>query len=130
MSKSVHSESGSSFSQAPPLLQFVAGVTVVFLLAFGANLLLQQVVGFFFAGIVEQDAFFYSAVRQQDAFAQNILGLIKLLSLLAIAVGFVGTLIFFSILFFRRSGSTSARKRPTSTFQSRQSCGARAWARR
>jgi hypothetical protein len=32
MSKSVHSESDSSFSQTPPLLQLLAGVTVVFLL--------------------------------------------------------------------------------------------------
>jgi len=110
MSKSVHSESDSSFSQTPPLLQLLAGVTVVFLLAFGADILLQRVMELFFAGIVEQDAFFYSVVRQQDAFAQNLLELIKLLSFLAIGVGFAGTLIFFSILFFGRSRSTPAHQ--------------------
>jgi len=64
---------------------------------------------------MEQDAVFYSAVRQQDAFAHNILELIKLLSFLAIGVGFAGTLIFFSILFFGRSGS-----KPASRFESVQ----------
>jgi len=108
MNPSVHSESGRRLNQTPSVLQLLAGVTVVFLLAFGADVLLQRVVQFFFAGIVEQDAFFYSAVRQQDALAQNILGLIELLSLLAIGVGFVGTLIFFSILSFRRAGSKPA----------------------
>jgi len=85
MSKSIHSESGTRFSQARPLLQLFGGVTLVFLLAFGADALLQRDMEFFLAGIMEQDAFFTSVVRQQDAFAQNILGLLMLLSLLAIA---------------------------------------------
>lgn len=108
MSKSIHSESGPRFSQARPLLQLFGGVTLVFLLAFGADALLQRDMGFFLAGIMEQDAFFTSVVRQQDAFAQNILGLLTLLSLLAIAVGFAGTLLFFSLLYFGRLRSTSA----------------------
>ena len=108
MSKSLHSESGTWFSQARPLLQLIGGVTLVFLLAFGADALLQRVMEFFLAGIMEQDAFFTSIVRQQDAFAQNILGLLTLLSLLAIAVGFAGTLLFFSLLYFSRPRSTSA----------------------
>ena len=110
MSNSLNSESGRWFSHTPPLLQLFAGVILVFLLAFGADVLLQRVMELFLAGIVEQDAFFYSAVRQQDAFAQNILELIKLLSFLAIGVGFAGTLIFFSILFFGRSRSTPAHQ--------------------
>jgi hypothetical protein len=108
MSKSIHSESGTGFSQARPLLQLFGGVTLVFLLAFGADALLQRAMGFFLAGIMEQDAFFTSVVRQQDAFAQNILGLLTLLSLLAIAVGFAGTVLFFSLLSFGRSRSTPA----------------------
>jgi hypothetical protein len=115
MSKSIHSESGTRFSQARPLLQLFGGVTLVFLLAFGADALLQRDMGFFLAGIMEQDAFFTSVVRQQDAFAQNILGLLTLLSLLAIAVGFAGTLLFFSLLYFGRSRST-----PASQFEAAQ----------
>ncbi len=107
MSKSLHSESGTWFSQARPLLQLLGGVTLVFLLAFGADALLQRAVEFFLAGIIEQDAFFTSVVRQQDAFTQNILGLLTLLSLLAIAAGFAGTLLFFSLLYFGRPRSTS-----------------------
>ena len=108
MSKSLHSESGTGFSQARPLLQLIGGVTLVFLLAFGADALLQRAMQFFLAGIMEQDAFFTSIVRQQDAFAQNILGLLTLLSLVGIAAGFAGTLLFFSLLYFGRSRSTPA----------------------
>ena len=107
MSKSMHSESGTWFSQARPLLQLPGGVTLVFLLAFGADALLQRAVEFFLAGIMEQDAFFTSVVRQQDAFTQNILGLLTLLSLLAIAAGFAGMLLLFSLLYFGRPRSTS-----------------------
>lgn len=113
MSNFLHSESGSWFSHTPPLLQFLAGIILVFLLAFGADVLLQRVVELYLAGIMEQDAFFYIAVRQQDAFAQSILGLIKLLSFLAIGAGFAGESIFFSFLFSGRSRST-----PTSQFES------------
>jgi hypothetical protein len=108
MSKSLHSESGTWFSQARPLLQLLGGVTLVFLLAFGADALLQRDLEFFLAAIMEQDAFFTSVVRQQDAFAQNILGLLTLLSLLAIVAGFAGALLFFSLLSFGRPRSTSA----------------------
>jgi len=104
MSNSLHFESGSWFSHTPPLLQFLAGIILVFLLALGADVLLQRVVELFLAGIMEQ-----------DAFAQSILELIKLLSFLAIGAGFAGTLIFFSIPFFGRSGS-----RPASRFESAQ----------
>src|SRR6266516_1321662 len=110
MSDALHSVPDSWFSKTPPVLQLFAGILLVFLLAFGANFLLQRVVELFLAGIVEQDAFFYSAVRQQDAFAQNILELIKLLSFLAIGVGFAATVIFFSIPFLERSSSNSASR--------------------
>ena len=102
MSKSLHSESGTWLSQARPLLQLLGAVTLVFLLAFGADALLQRVIGFFLAGIMEQDAFYTSIVRQQDVFAQKILGLITLLSLLLIAITYGVTLIFFSLLYVGR----------------------------
>src|SRR6266567_2858889 len=88
-----------------PALQLLASVTLVFVLALGADVLLQWAVGLFVVGIVEQDTFFYSAVRQQDAFAENILAGIKLVSFLALGVGFVATLVFFFIPFFGRSRS-------------------------
>ena len=91
-----------------PALQLLASVTLVFLLAFGANVLLQWAVGLFVAGIVEQDTFFYSAVRQQDSFAQTILAIIKLVSFVALGVGFVAVLLFFFIPFFRSSRSPRA----------------------
>ena len=106
MSKSIHSESGTRFSQARPLFQLLGGVTLVFLLAFGADALLQRAVEFFLAAIIEQDAYFTYVVRQQDSFAQNILTLLTLLSLLAIAVGFAGTLLIFSLRYFGRDRST------------------------
>src|SRR2546421_5897415 len=96
---------GNWYGHLPPPLQLLVSVTLVFLLAFGADALLQRVVELFLAGIVEQDAFFYSAVRQQDAFAQNILALIKLVSFLALAVGWVVTLAVVYIRFFRRTTS-------------------------
>src|SRR5439155_26918291 len=86
-------------------LQVLASVTLVFLLPFGADVLLQWAVGLFVAGIVEQDTFFYSAVRQQDAFAQTILAVIKLVSFFALGVGFVVMLVFFFIPFYGRSRS-------------------------
>src|SRR6266568_1969549 len=86
-------------------LQLLASITLVFLLAFGADVLLQRAIELFVAGVVEQDTFFYSAVRQQDAFAQNILALITLVSFLALGVGFVATLVFFFIPFSGRSRS-------------------------
>lgn len=86
-----------------PALQLLASVTLVFVLAFGADVLLQWAVGLFVAGIVEQDTFFYSAVKQQDAFAQTILALIKLVSFVALGAGFVATLVFFFIPFYGRS---------------------------
>src|SRR6266699_4019972 len=88
-----------------PALQLLASVTLVFVLALGADVLLQWAVGLFVVGIVEQDTFFYSAVRQQDAFAENILAGIKLVSFLALGVGFVATLVFFFFPFFGRSRS-------------------------
>jgi len=103
MNNAFRSEPGNWYTHLPPPLQLLVAVTLVFLLAFGADILLQRVVELFLAGIVEQDAFFYSAVRQQDAFAQNILALIKLVSFLALAVGFVATLAVIYIRFFRRS---------------------------
>src|SRR2546429_4925151 len=108
MNKAFKSEPGDWYTHLPPQIQLLVSVTLVFLLAFGADALVQRVVELFLAGIVEQDAFFYSAVRQQDAFAHNILELIKLLSFLAIGAGFAGTLIYFSILFSGRSRSTPA----------------------
>jgi len=89
-------------------LQLLASVTLVFLLAFGADVLLQWAVGLFIAGIVEQDTFFYSAVRQQDAFAQTILAVIKLVSFLALGVGFVAMLVLCFTPFYGRSRSPQA----------------------
>jgi len=106
MNNAFRSEPGNWYTHLPPPLQLLVAVTLVFLLAFGADILLQRVVELFLAGIVEQDAFFYSAVKQQDALAQNILALIKLVSFLALAVGFVVTLVFLFIPFSRRSRST------------------------
>src|SRR6266571_4096109 len=95
-----------------PALQLLASVTLVFVLALGADVLLQWAVGLFVAGIVEQDTFFYSVVRQQDAFAENILAGIKLASFVALGVGFVATLVFLFIPF-------SGRSRLPQAFQSR-----------
>ena len=86
-----------------PTLQLLASVTLVFLLAFGADVLLQWAVGLFVAGIVEQDTFFYSAVKQQDAFAQTLLAIIKLVSFVALGVGFVAMLVFFFTSFYEIS---------------------------
>ena len=90
-----------------PALQLLASVIIVFLLGFGADILLQRAIELFVAGIVEQDTLFYSAVRQQDVFAQNILALIKQLSFLALGVGFVVTLVFLFIPFYGRPRSTT-----------------------
>src|SRR5437868_10119646 len=98
----------SRLREPGPALQILASVTLVFLLAFGANVLLQWAVGLFVAGIVEQDTFFYSAVRQQDTFAQNILAIIKLVSFVALGVGFAAMLVSFFIPFYRSSRSTQA----------------------
>ena len=87
-------------------LQLLASITLVFLLAFGADVLLQRAVGLFVAGIIEQDTFFYSAVRQQDVFAQNILALITLISFLALGIGFVAMLVVFFMVFYGRIRST------------------------
>src|SRR5436309_10124021 len=87
------------FREPGPALQLLASVTLVFLLAFGADVLLQWAVGLFVAGIVEQDTFFYSAVKQQDAFAEIILAVIKLVSFVALGVGFVVMLVFFFATF-------------------------------
>lgn len=89
-----------------PALQGLTLITLVFLLAFGADVLLQRAVGLFVAGIVEQDTFFYSAVRQQDVFAQKILALITLVSFLALGIGFVAMLVFFFMVFHGRIRST------------------------
>jgi hypothetical protein len=91
-----------------PALQLLASTTLVFLLAFGVDVLLQWAVGLFVASIVEQDTFFNSAVRQQDAFAENIPAVIKLVSFVALGVGFVATLAFFFTLFSGRSRSPRA----------------------
>src|SRR5437016_1126434 len=88
------------FREPGPALQLLASVLLVFVLAFGADLLLQWAVGLFVAGIVEQDTFFYSAVKQQDAFAQTILASIKLVSFVALGVGFGRRLVFFLFPFF------------------------------
>src|SRR5947199_5628129 len=93
-----------------PALQLLASVLLVFVIAFGADVLLQWAVGLFVAGIVEQDTFFYSAVRQQDAFAQTILAVIKLVSFLALGIGFVAMLALFFTAFYRRA-------RPPQAFQ-------------
>ena len=103
MNSAFKAEAKSWYGHLPPLLQFLAPVTLVFLLAFGADALLQKVVELFVTGIVEQDAFFYSAVRQQDAFAQHLLALIKLVSFLAVALGFVATMAVIYMRFFRRT---------------------------
>jgi hypothetical protein len=108
MSKSLHSESGTWLSQARPLLQLLGAVTLVFLLAFGADALLQRAIEFFLAGIMEQDAFYTSIIRLQDAFAQQILGLLTLLSLLVIAISYAVTLIFLSLLYLGRLRSAPA----------------------
>ncbi len=108
MSKSLQSAPGTRFSQARPLLQLLGGVTLVFLVAFGADALLQRAMAFFLAAIMEQDAFFTSVVRQQDVLAQHILGLLTLLSLLAIAAGFVAALLFFSLFYFGMARSPVA----------------------
>jgi hypothetical protein len=89
-----------------PAIQLLASVTLVFLLAFGADVLLQWAVGLFVVGILEQDTFFYSAVRQQDAFAENILAVIKLVSFVALGISFAATLMFFFIPFSGRPRST------------------------
>jgi len=91
-----------------PALQLLASVLLVFVIAFGADVLLQWAVGLFVAGIVEQDTFFYSAVKQQDAFAQTILAIIKLISFVALGVGFVVTLVFFLFPFYGRSRLSQA----------------------
>ena len=91
-----------------PALQLLASVMLVFVLALGADVLLQWAVGLFVVGIVEQDTFFYSAVRQQDAFAENILAGIKLVSFVALGVGFVATLVFFFTPFSGRARSLQA----------------------
>src|SRR6266700_4756411 len=54
------------FREPGPALQLLASVTLVFVLAFGADVLPQWAVGLFVVGIVEQDTFFYSAVRQYE----------------------------------------------------------------
>ena len=89
-------------SDTTPILQLTAQVTGLFLLAFAADVLVLKIVELFLAAIAEQDTFFYSAVRQQDAFAQNLLDVIKLISFIAVGVGFVVTLAF---LFIRRKAS-------------------------
>jgi hypothetical protein len=89
-------------SATTPILQLIAPVTGIFLLAFAADVLIQKIVELFLAAIAEQDTFFYSAVRQQDAFAQNLLDVIKLISFIAVAVGFVVAL---ASLFIQRKDS-------------------------
>jgi len=98
------------FRESGPALQLLASVTLVFLLAFGADVLLQWAVGLFVVGIVEQDTFFYSAVKQQDAFAETILASIKLVSFVALGVGFVATLVFLFIPFSGRPRSTQSQR--------------------
>ena len=95
-------------TKSGPALQLLASVTLVFLLAFGADVLLQRAVGLFVAGIIEQGTFFYSAVRQQDVFAQNILALITLVSFLALGIGFVAMLVVFFMVFYGRFRSTQS----------------------
>lgn len=88
-------------SNITSILQLIAPVTGIFLLAFAADVLVQKIVELFLAAIAEQDTFFYSAVRQQDAFAQNLLDVIKLISFIAVGVGFVAAL---AALFIQRTG--------------------------
>ena len=52
-----------------PALQLLGSVTLVFVLALGADVLLQWAVGLFVAGIVEQDTFF--SVRAKNAREQQ-----------------------------------------------------------
>jgi uncharacterized membrane protein YbhN (UPF0104 family) len=94
-------------SDTTPILQLIALVTGIFLLAFAADVLVLRIVELFIAGIAEQDTFFYSAVRQQDAFANNLLDVIKLISFIAVGVGFVVTLAF---LFIEGRGSKEPLK--------------------
>lgn len=94
-------------SDTIPTFQLIAPVTGIFLLAFAADILVQKMVELFLVGIVEQDTFFYSAVRQQDAFAKNLLDVIKLISFIAVAVGFVVAL---ASLFIQRKGSKEPLK--------------------
>src|SRR5205085_11157550 len=112
MNNAIKTEPGKWYAHLPPQVQLLVSVTLVFLLAFGVDALLQRVVELFLAGIVEQDTFFYSAVRQQDAFAQNILALIKLVSFLAVAVGFVATMAVIYMRFFLRRSALVAPLRP------------------
>jgi len=94
-------------SDTIPTFQLIAPVTGIFLLAFAADALVQKMVELFLVGIVEQDTFFYSAVRQQDVFAKNLLDVIKLISFIAVAVGFVVAL---ASLFIQRKGSKELHK--------------------
>lgn len=89
------------------ILQLIAQVTGIFLLALAADVLVQKIVELFLAGIAEQDSFFYSAVRQQDAYANNLLDVIKLVSFIAVGVGFVAALAF---LFIQRKGPQGSLK--------------------
>ena len=94
-------------SDTTSILQLIAQVTGIFLLAFAADVLVQRIVELFLVGIAEQDSFFYSAVRQQDAYANNLLDVIKLISFIAVGAGFVAALAF---LFIQRKGSKEALK--------------------
>ena len=94
-------------SDTTPLLQLIASVTGIFLLAFAADVLVQRIVELFLAGILEQDTFFYSVVRLQDVFAKNLLDVIKLISFIAVGVGYVVTLAF---LFIEGRGSKEPLK--------------------
>src|SRR5947199_3699542 len=79
---------GNWYGHLPPPLRLLVAMTLVFLLAFGADILLQRVVELFLAGIVEQDTFFYSAVIEQDAIADHILALLQQTSSLLIDITF------------------------------------------
>ena len=94
-------------SGAASILQLIAQVTGIFLLAFAADVLIQKIVELFLVGIAEQDSFFYSAVRQQDAYANNLLDVIKLVSFIAVGAGFVVAL---AALLVRRKGPKEALK--------------------
>lgn len=100
-------ESKRQQSDRAAMLQLIAPVAGIFLLAFAADVLVQKMVELFLAGIAEQDTFFYSAVRQQDAFAKNLLDVIQLISFIAIAAGFVAALV---ALFTRGKGSKEPLK--------------------
>src|SRR5437870_4866720 len=54
-----------------PGLQLLVSMTLVFLLAFGADVLLQRAVGLFVAGIVEQDTFF--SVGAKNAWGNTVI---------------------------------------------------------